>query len=113
MEDKAFLCLDIDAVLHLCCQRCLSGIAYPIESRSRLMLVPPGQAWPDENLEDDSYDAIEANRQLDVACLVEDELILGLPPAPRHEACRILSDASGGDRVMPFAVLAGLKTTRK
>jgi uncharacterized protein len=112
-EEEAFLCLEIDAVLHLRCQRCLRALEHPLRTRSRLMLVLPGQDWPDEALEDDSFDPIEADRQLDVASLVEDEILLGLPQAPRHERCEMAKAAGNGETVTPFAVLASLKADRK
>jgi hypothetical protein len=50
--------------------------------RSRLQLLAPGEEWPDEDLADDSADAIEAEKELAVLSLVEDEVLLALPIAP-------------------------------
>jgi uncharacterized metal-binding protein YceD (DUF177 family) len=36
---------------------------------------------------DDEIDRVLATRKMDVAWLVEDEVILGLPMAARHEEC--------------------------
>ena len=41
--------------------------------------------------------------------LVEDEILLVLPVAPRHERCGLPGLADAGERIHPFATLAGLK----
>jgi uncharacterized protein len=40
--------------------------------------------------------------------LVEDELILALPYAPRHDACEARAKAMTGGKVSPFAGLRGM-----
>ena len=107
-DGKPFLDLRVVGSLNLRCQRCLSSLSYELDIDSRLMLVAPGAEWPDEELADDGPDAIEASRELAVQPLVEDEVLLALPIAPRHENCR---PPVGADehRPSPFAVLAKLK----
>ena len=90
------------------CQRCLSELDYPVNMVSRLQLLPADKL--DETEEDDDMDAIEAEPRLDVVALIEDELLLGLPFAPRHpegECAPTTNDLQ--QKVSPFAVLAGLK----
>ena len=41
--------------------------------------------------------------------LVEDEILLSLPVAPRHEQCVVPGAAVAGERINPFAALAGFK----
>ena len=63
-------------------------------------------------LDDEDIEWIEASRELDVATLVEDEILLGLPYAPRHEdgACGPLGTAvAEGAAASAFAKLAALK----
>jgi len=62
-----------------------------------------------DELEDDSRDFLPVVKELDVAELVEDEILLALPVAPRHEKCGLPGAAEAGDRVNPFTVLGGLK----
>jgi len=45
---------------------------------------------------------------LDPAQLVEDELVLALPYAPRHENCVARAAGREGDGSSPFASLRGL-----
>jgi uncharacterized protein len=52
---------------------------------------------------------LPVERELDVAELVEDEILLALPVAPRHEKCGLPGVADAGERINPFAALSGLK----
>lgn len=108
-EGKSFLLLRVTGDLTLRCQRCLSPLPYPVAIDARLMLMGPGEEWPDEELEDDGTDAIEASRELAVLPLVEDEVLLALPVAPRHEVCGLPAKLEAEPRPSPFAALAKLK----
>jgi uncharacterized protein len=108
-EGKSWLVLEIDGAPVLRCQRCLEGLPFALEIRSRLQLIAPGEEWPDEDLADDDVEAIDADRELQVAALVEDEVLLALPIAPRHEQCEPPSAAVAGTGSGPFAVLAALR----
>lgn len=108
-EGKPFLDLRIVGSLHLRCQRCLSALPFALDIDSRLMLVAPGDTWPDEELADDGPDAIEASREQAVLPLIEDEILLALPVAPRHEDCRPPMAVDNEHRPSPFAALAKLK----
>ncbi|HUW38957.1 MAG TPA: YceD family protein [Rhodocyclaceae bacterium] len=106
---KLYLRLMITGELRLRCQRCLEAMSFPLAIDSRVLLVPPGAPWPDETLEDDSADAIDALDQQSVAELVEEELLLALPVAPRHDACGLPGGERNDGAASPFAVLAKLK----
>jgi uncharacterized protein len=108
-EGKSFLELRITGSVNLRCQRCLSPLLYPVAIESTLMLVAPGEEWPDEELEDDGIDAIEASHELAVLSLVEDEVLLAVPVAPRHEVCALPAKLEAEPRPSPFAALAKLK----
>src|SRR5207253_1741595 len=69
---------------HLQCQRCLGLLEYRIAVTNTLLLVPRGSNADAELDDPESPDAIEADRELDVAALIEDEVLLSLPLAPRH-----------------------------
>ncbi|MBI3141096.1 MAG: DUF177 domain-containing protein [Rhodocyclales bacterium] len=110
---ESFLALSVDGTLRLVCQRCLGGLEHPVRIRSRLMLVAPGAPWPEDGqegaLEDDSCDAIEAARELDLLPLLEEDILLALPIAPRHARCEPPRFSGGDDEASPFAKLAALK----
>lgn len=103
------LLLEVDGRLSLRCQRCLEGIDYPVRVRSVLELISNEEDLTQEEIEDDSKDFLPAEKTLDVVALIEDELILELPTAPRHESCVLPEAGVQSERVSPFAVLQGLK----
>lgn len=106
---KSWLQVDIAGEPVLCCQRCLGGVKFPLAISSRLQLIAPGEDWPDDDLVDDSADAITAEKALAVLSLVEDEVLLALPIAPRHEQCEAPSANAAGHGTSPFAALADFK----
>jgi uncharacterized protein len=76
---------------------------------SRLELVPEDSELSQDELEDDTRDFLPVAGGLEVAELVEDEVLLALPVAPRHERCGLPGAAGVSERVAPFAALAGFK----
>ncbi len=106
---KSWLQVDIVGEPVLCCQRCLGGVKFPLAISSRLQLMAPGEEWPDDDLADDSADAIEAEKALAVLSLIEEEVLLALPIAPRHEKCEPPSGTATENGPSPFAALAALK----
>ncbi|HMU99468.1 MAG TPA: YceD family protein [Rhodocyclaceae bacterium] len=101
--------LAVSGVVPLACQRCLGLIEFPIEVESLLELVPAGVEMSQDELEDDSRDFLPVAGDLVVADLVEEEILLALPVAPRHGKCALPGSAEAGERILPFADLAGLK----
>ena len=103
------LILWIEGVLSLSCQRCLGGITYPLRLENTLEFVVDEEDLTQEEIEDDSKDFLTAQKELDVVELIEDEVILDLPPAPRHESCTLPEAGRQAEKVSPFSVLKGLK----
>ena len=106
--DSDMLALSLNGVCTLRCQRCMGGMNYLVDITSRLQLLPADKL--DETEESDDVDRIEATPQLDVLALIEEELLLGMPFAPRHpegECSPATNDLQ--QKASPFAVLAGLK----
>jgi uncharacterized protein len=106
---ELFLNLEAGGRVMLSCQRCLQAYSFDVAVSCRFRLVEPGQAWPDDDLADDENDAIAAERELDVLALVEQEVLLSLPLAPRHESCALPGSPDTGQEASPFAALAELK----
>ena len=101
--------LEVSGVIPLACQRCLNAVPHDLDVDSLLELVPEGADLSQDELEDDTRDFLPVARELDVVELVEDEILLALPVAPRHEKCGLPGAADAGERVHPFATLVGLK----
>jgi uncharacterized protein len=74
--------LGVSADVVLTCQRCLGPLRRTLESASRLAFADEGAPELPSN-----YEAIGSDpRKLDLAALVEDELLLALPLIPLHDA---------------------------
>jgi uncharacterized protein len=108
-RNRPQLVLRVDGVLSLCCQRCLEPIAYPVSVRRVLEFVADEEELTQEEIEDDSKDFLPQEDECDVIALIEDEIILDLPSAPRHDRCALPAAAKGTEVVSPFAVLKGFK----
>jgi uncharacterized protein len=107
-KGRNVLQVSLKGVVHLRCQRCLGELKYPVEFTSRLKLASSEELDAVDDEDEDEY--IEASSQLDVIGLVEDELLLSLPFAPRHSDGECSSVSEGlKQSANPFAVLAGLK----
>ncbi|VVC83855.1 FIG01269488: protein, clustered with ribosomal protein L32p [Sideroxydans sp. CL21] len=108
-EGRDMLEVALQGTCTLKCQRCLSELEYPVSLVSKLWLLPADKLDEAEE-DDDEMDAIEAEPRLDVLALIEEELLLDLPFAPRHPEGECVPAASNlQQKVNPFAVLAGLK----
>ena len=103
--------LDVEAsgVLDLQCQRCLEPVSWHFDLSNRLLLIDEGRELPEDELEEDGWDAVPVGSRVDLAALVEDEVLLALPIAPRHEDCKLPSAGDGADETSPFAGLAQLR----
>lgn len=86
--------LVVRAEVELTCQRCFGPVARRLESASELAFVASADAPAPADREAVAGDP----RRLDLAALVEDELLLSLPLIARHaegEACAAPADAAG------------------
>ncbi len=91
------LVLSISGPVALTCQRCLVEFQHHLDLESRLILVENEAQLPDLEDEDPDVDVVVASRKTNVLEMIEDEIILGLPLAPRHDvecvAVRVVDDA--------------------
>ncbi|MFY9329025.1 MAG: YceD family protein [Georgfuchsia sp.] len=101
--------LTIGGELQLRCQRCLEAMWFPLRLDKCLWLVMPGAEWPEEEVEDEGFDAIEASEEMALGSLIEDEILLALPISPRHEICGTPKRKDTKQDASPFAVLRKLK----
>jgi len=103
--------VEVRAAMILTCQRCLGRFEYKLTRRSQLVIVPDGEPLPDVAEEEPDIEAISASAASNVADLIEQEILLGLPLSPAHEdaSCADLSAGQGDHPASPFAVLAQLK----
>jgi uncharacterized protein len=110
LRGRPILTVVIHGMLHLQCQRCLEALDHPLRVLNTLLLVGAGEAQA--ALDEEETEWIEASRELDLATVIEDEILLNLPYAPRHEegTCQALGGSlAGGAGASAFAQLAALK----
>jgi uncharacterized protein len=109
-DGKPMLEVELEGSCQLRCQRCLGALVYPVKLVSHLLLVPEGEL--DEfSVEESELDSITADKHLDVLDMIEEEILLSLPFAPRHPfgACQYVAQGLARSEKNPFAVLSGLK----
>lgn len=105
--------LYIDLSVMLECQRCLEAVQWRSQLSNELLLLT-GDAPPEAA--DDQESILLEDGILDADALVEDEILLALPLAPRHtddsDCGRAwLKQQAGQEKPAgPFAALAALKT---
>ena len=105
--DSHYLEIVLKGKCNLRCQRCLEEFAYPFEVDARLKLLPAEML---AEVSDDDNDTIEAGKHLDVLELIEDEVLLNLPFAPKHPEGKCNSPLKDLQHsTNPFAMLAALK----
>jgi len=112
--------LDVSVVgnCQLRCQRCLGALDHSIRVDTRLLLRD--QAGIDALGEvaggdEEEFDSILAEAQLDVLNQLEEEILLSLPIAPKHEpgVCQLAGGTGAQEEEQsPFAALAKLKVVK-
>lgn len=106
--------LRIRGLLHLQCQRCLELLDYAVDIAATLRVVPRGAQLDDEADDPEGPDLLEADSELEVAGLIEEEVLLSLPLAPRHPEGACASRLPEAQRTeaasRAFAQLAALKS---
>ena len=104
--------ITLEADLGLRCQRCLERLPLSLDVERDVVLVADMRELDARDDEDDDTDAIPGAASLDLRELIEEEILLSLPMAPRHpeDACNAQAEASAvGGSDSPFSALAGLK----
>lgn len=105
--------LSVSGSVTLLCQRCLTPCTFEIASESSLILAK-NDAHADEieaMLDDDTIDVIVGSKELDVVVLIEDEVLLAIPLAPKHDRCpdtAALKALNGAKKISPFDALKRL-----
>lgn len=110
---RAVLRLKVEGVLSLICQRCLGALEFPLGIEVSLRLAATQAEVDAEPLEAEGPESIVAGKEMRVQALVEDEVLLAIPIAPRHESCAggkqaAVGKAEADARQTPFAGLRGL-----
>ena len=119
-QPQIWVHLRAGTTLPLVCQRCLKpvDVALSVDRSFRFVSDEATAAAEDDEAEED---LLALSRSFDLLELVEDELLMEVPLAPRHEVCpepvkMSVADAdfdtAGPVRENPFAILGRLKPGR-
>ena len=107
--DVPYLTLTLAGSCRLQCQRCLSGLDFQVDVENSVLLRTQAELDALED-DDEAFDSILAESNLDIQNLLEEELVLSLPISPRHESCQaVAGQGLQKDVEHPFAALAKLK----
>jgi uncharacterized protein len=101
-------CVEADLVLQ--CQCCLGAMSWPVKSEVNLGIVT---SVDEALLLPESMEPllIEAESEIPLADIVQDELLLAIPTVPRHPNCQVPNPLKAKtDKPHPFAGLAELKS---
>jgi uncharacterized protein len=107
-QGRPVLQIGVRGTLQLRCQRCLGAIAFDIDLEERLVLAATQAEIDAEPADATGPNRALAAREMPVRDLIEDELILAVPYAPRHESCASHAGSGERERRLPFANLRGL-----
>ena len=120
-DNKPLITSEVKSTLTIVCQRCLGGMELRVEERSSM--VPVSGSLQAEQLPPELDPLLlEPGSMLSIRDLIEDELLLAIPAAPRHkpDECpvdlrSVCGEPPEGQEQSrpdnPFAALAALKNS--
>lgn len=100
--------LKLSGPLHLTCQRCLKAMPFALAVDAVLVLAQSEAEIEAQPLEPEGPDRVVGSREMSVETLLEDEALLEVPFAPRHEQCSAAGAGKGEEQASPFSNLRGL-----
>ena len=107
-QGRPALRLRVTGPLPLTCQRCLEALEHFLQVEAMLLLYASERDIAQVPIEAEGPDRIVAARELPVRELIEDEVLLAIPYAPRHEQCEPRARGEIAPRAGPFAGLRSL-----
>ena len=98
----------LQGAIRMVCQRCLKSMDVVLSAKAAVEWVAT-QAELEAADADDHWDAMLMQEKFDLLPYLEDELLLAVPFAPVHADCQAAGRSEAGEKISPFAMLAGLK----
>ncbi|MFZ9643170.1 MAG: YceD family protein [Candidatus Methylopumilus sp.] len=113
-DKKARLHLSLTGDVGVPCQRCLEPMIMALNINADFVLVNDESEIPSEEDDVEDHDYIVAEAEMDVLQLVEDEILLALPYAPKHEIkdCAVKAEENALKAPNPFAALRDFKVVK-
>lgn len=103
---KPGLKLALDGSMRLQCQRCLGSLELPLHLEAQLEFA---SSEAEITATDDDIERVVAGREMSVAALMEDEILLALPMVPKHEQCSAAAAFGANAEPSAFQALTGLR----
>jgi DUF177 domain-containing protein len=100
--------VSVEGTLQLRCQRCLEALPFEVRTDELLVLAATQAEIEADPADAHAPDRLLAGKEMPVRELVEDELILAVPFAPRHGRCVEHRETGAEMKTLPFAGLRGL-----
>jgi uncharacterized protein len=121
VQPEVWVHLAAQTELPLVCQRCLHPVDVPVAvNRSFRFVADEATAAAEDDAAEE--DLLALSRSFDLLELVEDELLMEMPVAPRHAVCpepvKLSAqdadfEAASAEKENPFAVLGKLRAGRE
>jgi DUF177 domain-containing protein len=111
-QDRPALHLTIRGALQLRCQRCLAPLEFPLQIHAVLVLARSQAEIDALPVEAEGPDWVIATKAMELHELLEDELLLAVPYAPRHEHCAAQARMGATAPASAFAELRGMLGAR-
>jgi len=117
VQPEIWIHLQVETSLPLTCQRCLQAVQVPVAIDRSFRFVADEEAAAAQDDESEE-DVLALSRTFDLRELLEDELLMALPLAPRHDVCPEALPMAAQDEDFvpaeapaesPFAVLERLR----
>ena len=97
--------LHIKTNLPVTCQRCLELMQVVIDLNFDYLIADSLASELDQN---DDLDWVQADTEMNVHELIEDELLLAIPISPMHSNACFKTSMESGEKLNPFAILKNL-----
>lgn len=114
-DNKPMLNLQVNGTVNLICGRCLESFAFDLNIDSLFVILADESLLSSEQDDiEDEVDYLVADPQMQVSQLIEDEVLLALPYAPKHDinVCGVKDKVIEVGKPNPFKVLQGLKVNK-
>ena len=98
----------VRGALPLRCQRCLEAMRFEVDEEEMLVLAATQAEIDGDPADAQAPDRVLAGKEMALSELIEDELLLAVPYAPRHEGCSPGKAERDEERFSPFAGLRGM-----
>ena len=116
-QDEPWVHLSGATTLNMTCQRCLGPVAVDIEFERSFRFVA-NEALAEVEDEESEEDVLVVSKSFNLLELIEDELLMAMPPVPKHEICPkpvklqavdAAFEEQPSEKPNPFAMLEQLK----